>query len=115
LLAPSVIEGFGLPIAEALVAGCRIVCSDIPAFRELAANSCQFVTLGLGEEESFAAAICEALRQPRPDPIALPQFSADAIAASCLDLYRSLYRSTLSSDLPMRSSFEPTKESQPHL
>ena len=32
LLAPSTIEGFGLPVAEALLAGCRIVCSDIPPF-----------------------------------------------------------------------------------
>src|SRR6185437_6094415 len=31
LVAPSLTEGFGLPIAEGLFAGCRIVCSDIPA------------------------------------------------------------------------------------
>ena len=115
LLAPSIIEGFGLPIAEGLIAGCRIVCSDIPAFRELAADSCHFVTLGPGEEENFANAIRAALRQPRPDPIDLPQFAADAIAAGCLGLYRSLSPSILRGDLPLRSSFEPTKESQSHL
>jgi glycosyltransferase involved in cell wall biosynthesis len=90
LLAPSIIEGFGLPIAEALIAGCRVVCSDIPAFRELAANTCHFVSLGPGEEENFAAAICEAIALTRPDPIELPQFAVDALATRCMELYRSL-------------------------
>jgi glycosyltransferase involved in cell wall biosynthesis len=115
LLAPSVIEGFGLPIAEGLIAGCRIVCSDIPAFRELATDSCHFVTLGPGEDENFAAAICAALRQPRPDPIDLPQLSPDVIAESCLDLYQSLLPSPWRNEVPLRSPFKPTKESQSRL
>ena len=45
LLAPSSIEGFGLPVAEALLAGCRIVCSDILAFRELEGKNCHYVPL----------------------------------------------------------------------
>jgi glycosyltransferase involved in cell wall biosynthesis len=32
---PSLYEGFGLPLAEALAAGGRVLCSDIPAFREV--------------------------------------------------------------------------------
>src|SRR5258708_38975056 len=35
LMAPSSMEGFGLPIAEGLFCGSCIVCSDIPAFCEI--------------------------------------------------------------------------------
>ena len=31
-------EGFGLPVAEALACGCRVVCSDISPFREIGLN-----------------------------------------------------------------------------
>lgn len=35
LLLPSFAEGFGLPVAEALVAGTPVICSDLPALREV--------------------------------------------------------------------------------
>ncbi len=39
LVAPSLMEGFGLPILEAMSQGCFVVASDIPSFREVAGES----------------------------------------------------------------------------
>src|ERR1700691_3480388 len=63
VVSPSTVEGFGLPVAEALLAGCRIVCSDIPAFREIADGHCRFVTLEKNAEENLVAAIANALNE----------------------------------------------------
>ena len=61
LVAPSLTEGFGLPVAEGLLAGCRVVCSDIPAHREIAEGQCRFVDLRDKPAETLAA---PSLRMP---------------------------------------------------
>jgi glycosyltransferase involved in cell wall biosynthesis len=90
LLAPSSLEGFGLPVAEALLTGCRVVCSDIPVFREIGGQDCQYVQLGHNEVERFSEAIKLAILQERPRPVLLPKLSAPVIAEAYLQLYRSL-------------------------
>ena len=35
LVTPALMEGFGLPVLEALKSKCLVICSDIPAFKEL--------------------------------------------------------------------------------
>jgi glycosyltransferase involved in cell wall biosynthesis len=95
LVTPSITEGFGLPVAEALLAGCRVVCSDIPAFREVGGDQCRFVELGRNAEEAIAEAIVTTLQQPAKAPIALPQFSSSLLANQYLGLYRGLIASAV--------------------
>ncbi|WP_263354532.1 glycosyltransferase family 4 protein [Acidicapsa acidisoli] len=90
LLAPSTIEGFGLPVAEALQAGCPIVCSDISAFRELGGDYCHYVELGPKEAEGFADAVCAVADQGPREPVAMRHLSAEVISAQYLKLYSSL-------------------------
>lgn len=90
VVAPSITEGFGLPVAEALLTGGRIVCSDIPAFREVGGAYCRYVTLQQDAESSLADAIAVALRQPKQPPVPLPQFAGSAQAQEYVSLYRRL-------------------------
>jgi glycosyltransferase involved in cell wall biosynthesis len=95
LVTPSVTEGFGLPVAEALLAGCRVVCSDIPAFREVGGDYCNFVALHEDAEGALAKAIVTTLQQPAKPPISLPQFSSSLLANQYLGLYRGLIASAV--------------------
>jgi glycosyltransferase involved in cell wall biosynthesis len=93
VVAPSLTEGFGLPVAEGLLAGSRIVCSDIPAHREVGNGQCRFVALGRDAERTLAEAIVEALKDPRRQPAVLPEFSAPILAEQYISLYRRLITS----------------------
>ena len=109
LVASSIVEGFGLPVAEGLVAGCRIVCSDIPAFREIGGNTCRFVPLEADAEKDFADAVNKSLGQRRPLPVRLPHLSPVTIGEQYLNLYRatlSSYRSLMISPRYPRASSE---------
>lgn len=91
LIATSITEGFGLPVAEGMLAGCRIVCSDIPAHREVGVGYCRFVALRNepgADAERFAAGVTAALQEPGRKPMPLPHFSAPAIAKQYARLYR---------------------------
>jgi glycosyltransferase involved in cell wall biosynthesis len=39
LVAPSLMEGFGLPVLEAMASNCLVLASDIPSFREVAKDA----------------------------------------------------------------------------
>ena len=52
---PSSYEGFGIPILEAMAAGCPMVLSDIPVFREITQN--KGVYFHHGDAQAIASAI----------------------------------------------------------
>jgi len=92
LVMPSLHEGFGLPLVEALVAGLPVACSDIPVFREVAGpHATYFDPL---DECDIARALHEVVRAPPTDEAArrawASRFSWDAAARSCLELYERL-------------------------
>lgn len=72
---PSSTEGFCLPLAEALYLSCKVVCSDIPIFREIGSSDCTYFNLQNNPVENLSQAIIHSLEQPRPQ---------ESSAASCL-------------------------------
>jgi glycosyltransferase involved in cell wall biosynthesis len=66
LVLPSANEGFGLPMLEAGLRRLPIICTDIPALREVAGDDATFVPLS-GDGAAFARAIAERLAG---DPVA---------------------------------------------
>ena len=66
LVSLSLYEGFGIPILEGLFNGCKVICSDIPVYRELFSGSVSFCNpLDL---DSITAAINDLTNIPPPTP-----------------------------------------------
>jgi glycosyltransferase involved in cell wall biosynthesis len=64
---PSIAEGFGIPLLEALAAGCPCLVSDIPVFHELAGDQATF--LPMADLLPWRVAI-EQVASAKPDPSA---------------------------------------------
>jgi glycosyltransferase involved in cell wall biosynthesis len=65
VVVPSLAEGFGLPVLEAMSCGVTVVCSDIPVLRELADGVAIFCDPR--SADSFAAGMVTALDPTRAD------------------------------------------------
>jgi glycosyltransferase involved in cell wall biosynthesis len=88
LIAPSSMEGFGLPIAEGLFCGSRTVCSNIPAFREIGGDACHYFDLHAESEPSAVGdAICHALAEPARPAERLERFVLENVAREYAALY----------------------------
>jgi glycosyltransferase involved in cell wall biosynthesis len=104
LLAPSIVEGFGLPVAEAILNDCRVVCSDISAFREIGGTHCHYVQLQPFAEEDFVHAIRFVRKDLNSYPSTTNRFSAELIAKAYLQLYLNLRRRCSSIDSCSKSN-----------
>jgi glycosyltransferase involved in cell wall biosynthesis len=95
LVMPSLYEGFGLPVLEAMAAGTPVVCSDAPAVAEVAGEAAIICRAGdsreladglirvLTDEELSQSLVHKGLRRAR-------QFSWDIFAREIYALYRFL-------------------------
>jgi glycosyltransferase involved in cell wall biosynthesis len=91
LMAPSSMEGFGLPVAEGLLCGTRVVCSDIPAFREIGGDACHYFDLHAESAVSaMVAAACNALIERAKPAKNLERFFPENIAKEYGALYGQL-------------------------
>jgi glycosyltransferase involved in cell wall biosynthesis len=71
LVHPSRAEGFGLPVAEAMAAGCPVITSDLSAIRAFAHDVPTFVRVG--DPDALAAAMWERLSNPAAQTAALAE------------------------------------------
>jgi len=62
LLFPSLCEGFGMPVLEAMSLGCPVVCADAPALLEVAGGAA--LSAPARDPEALAARCREVLRDP---------------------------------------------------
>lgn len=88
---PSAAEGLGLPLVEAEIAGCPVVCTDIPVFREVASPA----TTLFSPRTAEALADALASRVEPPDPARRAEIAAgrrglgsDAYAGRLLRILR---------------------------
>ncbi len=89
LVFPSLYEGFGQPVLEALACACPVACSDLPPLREVAGDAAAY--FDPVDPESIAAATLEVIaRGGASGPERASPFTWDACARKHDAVYREL-------------------------
>ncbi len=73
VVVPSIFEGFGLTVIEALAAGTRVIGSDVDGIREILKNKEYGVLVKYGDRRALADAIIAELKDPKQ----VPQLSSE--------------------------------------
>lgn len=90
---PSIYEGFGIPVHEALMAGAPVLCSDIPVFHEIASSLVHYADPH--DDTALAEAIVTRCREPGPSPATVDQMLAGYTPAVAGEALISAYRTGL--------------------
>ena len=105
LIQPSLYEGFGLPVLEAMACGCAVVASDIPPFREITAGNAllfppnDFEKLtGALREVTTSSSLRESLGKEGAERA--KNFPWDRCAAETLEVYRAAAAATRQEEVP---------------
>lgn len=73
---PTLFEGFGLPVLEAMTRGCPVICSDIPVLHEVAGDAALYF------DPTSPQAIADAIRTALDSANLLAQLRDDGLARS---------------------------------
>ncbi|MBJ6727318.1 glycosyltransferase family 4 protein [Geomonas sp. Red875] len=84
VVVPSVFEGFGITVIEAIAAGTRVVGTDSDGIREILAGDEYGRTVTYGNRAALAQAILDELEHPRPAPPLRDQYRLEAFRAGYL-------------------------------
>lgn len=113
-LYPSLDEGFGLPVLEAMKCGLPVVCSDRPALLEVGGDA--VISRGPRNVESLAEAVAAVLSSPETAArmgssglLRAAQFTWERAAEAAIDVYEEAVeaRSTPRHSSPLRSMASP--------
>jgi glycosyltransferase involved in cell wall biosynthesis len=92
LVFPSLYEGFGLPLLEAMACGCPVACSDIPTLVEVCGDAAR--TFAPGDPEAISTAVTAVLDDAAPWQARGAEraagFTWERTAAAYEDVYREL-------------------------